>query len=314
MKETRYTHISGTDGVELSVLRLEPDDASAIKGIVQIAHGMNEYKERYCHFMEFLVNAGYIAIIHDHRGHGRAITHRKYLGHMFEGGYEALIEDTHEITLEVKKYASETLGLKDLPFILLGHSMGSLVVRCYIRKYDSEVNKLLVVGCPSKQAGMAPGLLLIKIIKLFRGEGYKDIFVGHLVMGRFEKRFKKEPIKHSWVNSDPEEMAKYNSDPYCMFLFTLNGFENLVRLSMLTYKNGGYAMKNPDLPIIFLSGADDPCGVSEKKVRSAAELLKKQGYKNVDVKMYEGMRHEVLQETHKDIVYSDVLSFIEEKK
>ncbi|MBP5564954.1 MAG: alpha/beta hydrolase [Lachnospiraceae bacterium] len=310
MKETRYTHISGTDKVELSVLRLEPDDATTIKGIVQIAHGMNEYKERYCHFMEFLVNAGYIVIIHDHRGHGLDIKERKYLGHMFEGGYEALIEDTHEISLEVKKYASETLGKNNLPFYLLGHSMGSLVVRCYIRKYDSEVDKLLVVGCPSKQGGMKPGLLLIRLIKKFRGEMHKDIFVGHLVMGRFEKRFRKEPLKHAWVNSDPEEMAKYNADRYCIFLFTLNGFENLVRLTMLTYKNGGYAMNNPDLPILFLSGADDPCGISEKKVKSAAELLKKQGYKNVDVKMYEGMRHEVLQETDKQLVYSDVLSFL----
>ena len=311
MKETRYQHTSGTDGLKLSVLRLEPDDASAIKGIIQIAHGMNEYKERYRHFMEYLVNAGYIVIIHDHRGHGLDIKERKYLGHMFEGGYEALIEDTHEISLEVKKYAAETLGKANLPFYLLGHSMGSLIVRCYIRKYDNEVDKLLVVGCPSKQGGMGPGLLLIKIAKLFRGEMYKDILIAHLVMGRFEKRFKKEPIKHAWVNSNPEEMAKYNSDRYCIFLFTLNGFENLVRLSMLTYKNGGYALNKPELPILFLSGADDPCGISEKKVKSAAELLKKQGYKNVDVKMYEGMRHEVLQETNKQLVYSDVLSFIE---
>lgn len=311
MKETRYTHISGTDKVELSVLRLEPDDATTIKGIVQIVHGMNEYKERYLPFMEFLVNAGYLTIVHDHRGHGRSITDRQYLGHMFEGGYEALIEDTHEITLDVKKYASETLGLKNLPIFLLGHSMGSMVVRCYIRKYDSDIDKLLVLGCPSKQGGMKPGLVFIKIVKKLRGELCKDPFVAHLVLGRFERRFRKEPIKHAWINSNPEEMAKYNSDPYCSYLFTLNGFENLVRLSLLTYKNGGYAMNNPALPILFLSGADDPCGISEKKVRSAAELIKKQGYKNVDVKMYEGMRHEILLETDKQLVYSDVLSFLE---
>ena len=156
-------------------------------------------------------------------------------------------------------------------------------------------------------------LLLIKIIKLFRGEGYKDIFVGHLVMGRFEKRFKKEPIKHSWVNSDPEEMAKYNSDPYCMFLFTLNGFENLVRLSMLTYKNGGYAMKNPDLPIRFFSGEQDPCAVNTKAFMQAVDFLKKQGYRDVEGKMYYNMRHEILNEPKHQSVYDDILAFINEQ-
>lgn len=310
MKETIYTHISGTDGLALSVLRLEPDDSSTIKGIVQLAHGMNEYKERYIAFMEFLVNQGYITIIHDHRGHGKSIKEPNDLGFMYEGGFEALIDDTHEITLEVKKYASETLGIKDLPFILLGHSMGSMIVRCYIRKYDADIDKLVVIGCPSKKSGMKPGLLLIRIFRIFKGEKFKDKFIGHLVLGGYDKRFKKEGVPNSWVNSDLTKVAEYNADPLCIYYFTLNGYENLVRLTILTYTDGGYVLKNSSLPIIFLSGVDDPCGISEKAVNSAADFLKKQGYKNVSVKLYEGMRHEILNETKKEIVYDDILNFI----
>ena len=149
MKEEKYRHISKTDSLEISVLRAEPDNADEIKGIVQIVHGMNEYKERYLNFISFLVSKGYLCVIHDHRGHGESIKSRDDLGHMYEGGFEALIDDTHEITLEIKEYAKKLTG-KELPLTLIGHSMGSMVVRSYIRKYDSDIDKLAVIGCPSK--------------------------------------------------------------------------------------------------------------------------------------------------------------------
>lgn len=309
MKEERYTHVSKTDGLEISVLRIEPDNASEIKGIVQVVHGMNEYKERYIPFIQYLVGKGYLCVIHDHRGHGQSIKTPDDLGHMYEGGFEALIDDTHEITLEIKEYAKKITG-EDLPITLAGHSMGSMVVRSYIRKYDSDIDKLIVIGCPSKKPGMKAGLLLIKIIKLFKGERFRSHFVASLVLGDFEKRFKSEGPS-AWVNSDPEEVKKYRADPLCIYMFTLNGYENLVRLTMRTYTDGGYAMKNPSLPIRFFSGADDPCAISEKDFNKAVELLKKQGYTNVKGKMYKGLRHEILNEREKDTVYEDMLSFIE---
>ena len=144
--EYRYEHISGSDGLALSVLRIEPDLSRPIKGIVQLVHGMSEYKERYVDFMKYLAENGYITVIHDHRGHGESIKEKDDLGYLYEGGYEALIEDIHEITLETKEYVKEELGLSDRPYILLGHSMGSLAVRCYIKKYDDEIDKLCVLG------------------------------------------------------------------------------------------------------------------------------------------------------------------------
>ena len=310
MEEFRYTHISGTDGLELSVLRMLPDDPGKIKGIVQLVHGMNEYKERYSTFMRFLAGQGYFTVIHDHRGHGSSVKSGKDLGFMYEGGYEALVDDTHEITLKTKEYVSQLTGKDDLPYILLGHSMGSMVVRCYLRKYDADIDKLVVIGCPSKKPGMKPGLALINIVTKIKGEHTVSKFISDLVMGDYEKKFKKEPIPHMWVNSDPEKVKKYNEDPLCNYMFTLNGYKNLVKLTMLTYTDGGYVMKNPNLPIRFFSGADDPCAVSEKAFNAAMELLRKQGYKNVDGKMYQGLRHEILNENGKEMVYDEILEFI----
>ena len=313
MKEKRYSHISRSDGLKLSVLRTEPDNSEDIKGIVQLVHGMNEYKERYIPFIKFLTDNGYLCVIHDHRGHGASVKSPDDLGYMYEGGYEALIEDTHEITLEIKTYAKEITGKDNLPFILFGHSMGSMVVRGYIRKYDADIDKLIVCGCPSAQSGMKPGLALINFVTKLKGERKRPVFVANLVMGSYEKRFKKEGIKHSWVNSNLEEVKKYNADPLCNYIFTLNGFGNLVRLTILTYTNGGYAMNKPDLPIRFFSGEDDPCAVSEKAFKEAMELLKKQGYIDVDGKMYPNLRHEILNEPEKEKVFNDILEYMDKE-
>ncbi|MCR5387811.1 MAG: lysophospholipase [Lachnospiraceae bacterium] len=310
MKKNEYTHISKSDGLELSVLRIEPYDGAEIRGIVQLVHGMCEYKERYIPFMEFLAEHGFLTIIHDHRGHGKSIKSRDDLGYFYEGGYKALLEDIHEITLEIKSYAKELTG-KDLPLTLFGHSMGSMAVRCYIRKYDNEIDKLIVCGCPSEQSGAKAGLILVRLLKLFKGERNRSMFVAGLVMGSYEKKFIKEGLPHAWINTDVEAVKEYNSNPLNNYLFTLDGFENLILLTLLTYTDGGYAMKNPALPIRFYSGEDDPCAVSREAFESAVSLLKKQGYKDVEGKMYPGMRHEILNQPERKIVFDDMLSFIE---
>ena len=305
MKQEYYSCKSSSDGLTLSVLRAEPDNRADIKGIVQLVHGMDEYKERYLPFIEYLTEHGYITVIHDHRGHGKSIKAPDDLGYFYEAGYKALIEDIHDITMDIKEYAP------GLPLILFGHSMGSMAVRCYIRKYDSEIDKLVISGCPSEIPGAGAGLFLIKLFKALNGERERNKTIAKLVMGGYEKRFKSEGIPHSWINSDPEEVLKYNADPLCSYIFTLNGFENLVRLTILTYKDRGYAMNKPSLPIRFYSGADDPCAVSEEAFNKAVELLKKQGYTDVAGKLYPHMRHEILNEPEHMSVFEEILGFID---
>jgi len=312
IKETTFGHLSESDELTLSVMRIEPANPADIKGIVQLVHGMNEYKERYRDFMNFLASNGYLTIIHDHRGHGHSVKNPDDLGYMYGKGYIGIVRDIHEITTVAKTYAERITGKNNLPFILLGHSMGSMAVRCYIRKFDSEIDKLCVIGSPSNQPAAKAGLLAIRAFEKFKGDRARMPLIAGLVMGGYEKKFKKEGIPHSWVNSDPEAVRQYNADPYCNYCFTLNGFENLVKLTMLTYKDGGHNMDNPNLPIRFFSGADDPCAVSTKAFSDAVEFLKKQGYTDVEGKMYYNMRHEILNEPEHQKVYDDILAFIRE--
>jgi len=312
MKTTNYFHNSGTDGLPLSVLRAEPENISDIRGILQLVHGMNEYKERYLDFIEYLTKHGYVVVIHDHRGHGKSIKNSDDLGFFYDGGFKALIDDIHEITAEIKEYVYNLTGNSSLPFILAGHSMGSMAVRCYIKKYDADIDKLIVIGCPSELPGAKAGLLLIKFFKKILGERARNMLIAGLVMGTYEKRFKSEGL-HTWINSDYESVKKYCADPLCNYVFTLNGFENLVMLTLLTYENCGYDLNNPNLPIRFYSGADDPCAVDEKAFNKAISLLKQQGYTDVEGKMYKNMRHKILNEPEHMKVYEDMLAFIERR-
>lgn len=327
--KTEYRFNSRVDGLSISAFSIEPENKEDVKGIVQLVHGMIEYKERYEDFMTFLAENGYYCAIHDHRGHGKSVKYDDDLGFMYEGGYKGLIEDTYQHTMMIKENVanltgsgivaaggeSQEVGLaqgnRRLPFILFGHSMGSLVVRSYIKKYDDKIDKLIVSGCPSPRAGAQAGLVFIDVLKAIKGGHSKSKFVDNLVMdSRYEKRFKSEKLKNSWLNTDKEAVRRYNADKYCTYSFTLNGYDNLVRLTLETYSPKGYELKNKELPIRFFSGADDPCGVSEADLENAVNIIRNAGYADVSKTIYAGMRHEILNEPEHQKVYEDMLAFI----
>ena len=308
--ETKYTHISGTDGLPLRVLRIEPDDPKRIKGIVQMVHGKNEHKGRYAPFMRYLASHGYLTVANDHRGHGESVECPEDRGYLYEGGCRALIEDTHEITLEIKKYAAEKCGRDDLPLVLLGHSMGSLAARCYIRKYDADIDKLCIIGCPSRSNKMRQGLLLLKFLESIEGKKARSRLADLLIIGvNYEFKFRKEGLKNAWTNTEREAVIEHNNDPLCRFRFTLSGYEEMMKMAMLTY-SGGYTPQNPDMPIRFFSGKDDPCAISKRKLIEAMHLLRQIGYPDVHGKLYTNMRHDILHEKNKYRVYKDILDFI----
>ena len=138
-----FSLASHHDSLSLSVLSVVPEKP---KAVVQLAHGMCEHKERYLPFMRFLAEHGYAAFLNDHRGHGESILDKADLGYFYDGGARALIDDMHLVTAHIKsRYPS-------LPIALFGHSMGSLAVRCYTKRYDKDIRALLVCGSPSANA------------------------------------------------------------------------------------------------------------------------------------------------------------------
>ena len=311
LTETLYTHISGTDGLPLSVLRIEPADPDKIKGIIQIVHGKNEHKQRYHEFMCFAASKGYIVIANDHRGHGDSVLIPEDRGYMYRDGYRALVDDVHEITLEVKEYADGLCKGRKLPVAMLGHSMGSLAARCYIRRYDADIDKLCLTGSPSKSEKMKSGLRMIRTLENMEGMRAQSRFARFVIMWLpYEFKYRREGMHNSWTNTDRDAVIRQNNDPLCRFAFTLSAFEEMIKMSMEAYSED-WSPKNPGLPIRFFSGADDPCAKSKQKFAEAVRALKKAGYTNVRGKMYNGMRHDILREKQKHRVFNDIMRFIE---
>ncbi len=277
-----------------------------IRGIVQISHGMCEHKERYFDFMRFLNGHGYITVISDHRGHGESIENKNDLGYFGDETGDAIVEDLLQITLYVKG------RFPGYEVILLGHSMGSLVVRKYIQSYDTQISKLIVCGSPSENPLVGVGIAVAKITGMFKGTHYRSEFVKQLATGNGNKRFAGENDPLSWVVGDPRVREAYRNDPFCNFTFTVNGYLNLFHLVKHVYIGGRYNVLHPDLPILFIAGAEDPVIQSEEKWRAAQSFLKNVGYQNVSGILYAGMRHEILNEIGKEKVYDDILQFIME--
>ncbi len=296
VKEFEFT--SEFDGLVIKAMIAVPSGNT--NGIVQIVHGMCEYKERYLPFMDYLAEEGFISVIHDNRGHGGSVCSTEDLGFLYKNGGKGYVQDIAQLTKITKE------AYPDKPYFLLGHSMGSLGVRAFTKNYDSLINGLIVMGCPcfSRFSSFARSVQSSLTKKL--GSHYRSEKITNIIEARFNKPFIKENVKHAWVCSDPEVVEKYNADPLCNFMFTLNGYEALLYLLRETYSKKGWRVENSHLPIRFLSGRDDPCMISEKRFFNAISLLEKVGYESVSHRLFDGMRHEILNEKNCSIVYKDI--------
>ena len=294
-----FTLKSDFDALELKLMLVRP--VGKPRALVQLAHGMCEHKERYAPFMEYLAERGCLCVINDHRGHGGSVRSAKDLGYFYANGDEGVVEDLHQITQWMK---AQWPGL---PLFLLGHSMGSLAVRAYCERYDREIDALAVCGSPGCHApsSLRFGLALISLLECVRGDRYHSPVIQRLTTGVFARRFPDPEHPNAWISANPENVRAYEADPLCNFTFTLNGNRSLLRLL-----RRAYALKpergNPDLPVRFFSGAEDPCAPDARGFRDAVERMRSAGYRNVEGRLFPGMRHEILNEDGREAVFEAI--------
>lgn len=293
---------SKEDGIDIDVLYVLPE--GEIKGLFAISHGMAEHKERYLPFMDYLAKQGYLVFINDHRGHGKSIKAQDDLGYFYDDKGNYIVEDLFMINTYFKeRYPS-------LPLYLFGHSMGSLIVRKYLQKYDDTITKLIVCGSPSKNQLVKVACFLVDVMSRFKGDRYRSPLINALAFGSYDKKFDGD-LPNRWLSKNEENVLNYNKNEKDGFIFTLNGFKNLFLIMVEVYDKKLYHPQNPDLPILFIAGKDDPVIISLSKWHEAIMFLKDAGYKNVEGQLYNDMRHEILNETAKEEVYKDILYFIE---
>lgn len=306
VKRYRHNFRSEADGLRISVLSILPD-TPPYRGIIQIVHGMCEYKERYEPFMEYMAERGYLTVIHDHRGHGKSVLSGDDLGYMYGGGAEALLKDIETVNRGLRS------RYPDLPLILMGHSMGSLAVRAFAASHDDCMDMLIVCGSPSNRKERILGTIIARAEGCLLGFRHRSRLLEFLSFGGYVMRFRNEKDKNAWICSDPEVYREYSQSELCGFTFTDDGYLMLFQLMKRAYDVKHWKCTRPDLPVLFIGGADDPCIGNVRKFASAVQSMRRAGYRDVKGKLYRGMRHEILNEKNREQVYRDIALYIGKK-
>lgn len=284
------------DGLKLSCFSIEPENPRAV---LQMTHGMQEYKERYLELAQYLADKGFLVVMHDHRGHGKSVRTKDDLGYLYAGGAEGIVTDLQAVTAYCRD------RFPHLPLFLFAHSMGTLVARCALKKDDTPYAGVILCGSPSKNPAAGAGLVLVRILSFFLGDHNRNRFCSKIFSGVLNKRFAHEG-KNAWVCSDAAVLAKYNADPLCNYTFTLNGYRALMTLMLTTYSPRGWVVENPDLPIRFIAGEDDPCITNEGSFLQAVGHMQRLGYNAVTSRLFPQMRHEIHNEAERSRVYHDM--------
>lgn len=279
------------------------------RAILQICHGMVEYVDRYSDFASWLTEKGWYVIGNDHLGHGKSISSEDNYGFFHEpDGNRCVIADIQALREHAeKKYPG-------VPYFMMGHSMGSFLLRQYLFTYGKGLFGAVIMGTGYKSAAiLTMGQALCRVIATLKGWHFRSGFIDNLGIGGYNKRFEPSESKKEWVTSDPEIRGKYESDPLCSFTFTVNGYYQMFTGMKELTKKSNMAKMPKNLPLFFVAGADDPVGGFGKDVKKVYDSYLKAGMRDVSIKLYERDRHEILNEKDRADVYEDLYRWLEEK-
>ena len=277
------------------------------KGIVQISHGMVEHILRYEEVACYLAQNGYVVVGHDHLGHGRSVVCDEELGYFpGEQPSKILVEDLHQITLEMKN------RFPKLPFYLLGHSMGSLLVRRYIMTYSNEPDGVLLLGTGRiNRFVLQFGKWFVKFLAWIKGDMYHSPVVENILFGEYNNRFSEDRFGKEWLTKDEKLKAAYVADKKCQFTFSLNGVQMLIDTVTFIQKKENMKKIPLALPIIFMAGTEDPFGEYGRGVNRIYESYQRLGLLDLKIQMYDNDRHEILNETDREDVYVNIVKWLD---
>ncbi len=307
MTKKDFYYPSSDGKTTIHAIRWEPDGKP--KGILQIAHGMVEFIDRYDDFAKYLNGHGYLVTGEDHLGHGASVISDEYHGYFGKEGNAYVIADIHRLRTMMNE------EFPDVPYMMLGHSMGSFLIRQYITEWDAEYAKGL-----SGVIIMGTGWLSAPLLKVGKavaralgtgkvGKSAKLIDV--LSFSNYLKRIPDARCFSDWLTKDEKVVDWYRAEPWCRFRFTPNAYYH-----MFCGMQKAHSIKRmrhlPDgLPVLFASGAEDPVGKWGEGVRKAFMVYSDNTGCRVDIRLYDDDRHEILNETDKAQVYEDMRDFLD---
>jgi len=301
-----YRFDSATGVCRIFARSIAPADKTKVRGILQVVHGMAEHGERYQAMAYYMAYHGYAVFIHDHAGHGKSVENDTLLGYFGEkDGWRGLIDDVRTLAEKaMEKYPGR-------PMFLLGHSMGSFVARAYAAQYGDELTGAIFCGTSGANPGAAAGIAVAGIVEKFKGELYRSPFIDHIAFGSYNKKYENPRTQFDWLSRDESEVDLYIKDPYCGFLFTAAGYKDMFTLLQSVSGKAWYRSVPKKLPILLISGSMDPVGGYGRGVRQVFNDLEKTGHVHVKIRVYDGARHELFNETNAKDVLRDLLDWLD---
>lgn len=278
--------------------------------ILQIVHGMAEYVERYEEFARYMAEKGVLVTGEDHLGHGKSVPQGGAYGYFCkQDPATVVVRDVHRL----KKMTQEEYP--GVPYVILGHSMGSFIFRNYLSRYGTGIQGAIICGTGSMPAPVILSAKAVaKIQKLFVGEKHISKLLDSLAFGSYNKRIKQHETAFDWLAGNKPVVEAYMKDPLCGFVFTVNGFETLFELINRAQKPENMRKIPKELPVFFIAGEEDPVGDYGAGVERVYKSYKEElGIKNVKIKLYAGDRHEILNESDKEQIYEDIYPWLMER-
>ena len=307
MVTSNFTFLSNDGKTAVHAVKWTPDSGE-YKAILQISHGMVEFIERYTPFAEFLTTKGYMVVGHDHIGHGGSVATKEDWGYFCEGNpSDIVVEDIHKLRTMIQE---ENPGV---PYFMLGHSMGSFMLRKYLAIHNDKLRGAIIMG-----TGFIPGnvtdlaLKLTAFITKLRGSKHRSKLIQSLAFGADYKNFDMtgEKPENSWLTKDVDIVKAYYNEPRCTYMFTVNGYKGLFEAVNYSCNPENAAKLPKKLPLFIVSGQDDPVGGLGKGVKDVYDMYKETGMYDLTYKLYKNDRHEILNETDKQVVFDDLLAWM----
>lgn len=305
MKIQEYSFKSQTDVCEIHGCEYTPDNDD-IRAVLVIHHGMAEHQKRYRNFIEYLTSKGIAVFMHDMANHGTSNQNFDETGYFGDkDGYKNLVKDL-KITFDKAKSK-----YPDKKIIVMGHSMGSFIVRCFTAWYaDAGFDAAIYMGTGGANPIAGMGKAIASLVAKVKGSKYKSKTLDKLTFGTYGDKFEKRTA-FDWLTRDKDIVDEYIADKYCGFLFSAQGMNDLIHLNISANTADWYNRVPKDIPILVISGSMDPVGNYSKGIKEVYDGLVSSGHTKAEIKLFPDGRHEILNETNRAEVYDYIAAFID---
>ena len=280
--------------------------AARPRGIIVISHGMAEHASRYARFAASAVEEGYVVLAGDHRGHGATAAPDGFGFVAEQDGWDTVVADMSTVMDAARR------AWPDVPVFLMGHSWGSFLARDLAARRGGDLAGLILLGTGSGVGALTrPATAICAGESRLRGPRHPSRLLNALAFGPYQRPFAPNRTAADWISRDAKEVDRYVADPWCGFVCTSSFFRDLVAGQGAVNTASHAAAVPADLPMLLASGDRDPVGAMGRGVQRAATLYRRAGVREVSVLLYPGGRHELLNETNRDQVTGDILTWID---